>query len=453
MHDCFSIQVTSFHYSHYICKKIILLYCILFHMFGLSSFIRHITHISKYALPFFIRNNKDVRLQLSESVQNYFDSTITKKGNIEFLCSTNGNENDIYLNHNDYLNLSFDHRLIHLNGNNETSLRDKQGSDNLMSGTFLHEDCFQYRVANLLAEKVLNKESIYLTQSGYLANYSLLQSIVVPGKTHVYMDNSAHESLWQGANRGIIHRIKHNSLEHLEENLKKYGSGIIVIDSLYSSRGSIAHLSEICQLKEKYSCLLVVDESHSIGIYGDHGRGLAALTNVTDKIDFITGSLAKAYCVRAGFIAGPTKHVLYVRETSSAAIFSSTLMNSDLQRLRRVIDIIYHADQQRQTLLNISKIIRQAAIDLRFKIEKPIYPSPIISIIGGPYHLTKNLQAIFENHRIAPAIFIPPATPVNQSILRLTLHANLSHQDINTIIKTFEFIAQRRKDFLYTFQS
>lgn len=126
-------------------------------------------------------------MQLSENVQNYFDSTITKKGNIEFLSSTNGNENDIYLNHNDYLNLSFDHRLINLNRNNETSLRDKQGSDNLMSGTFLHEDCFQYRVASLLAEKVLNKESIYLTQSGYLANYSLLQSIVVPGKTHVYI--------------------------------------------------------------------------------------------------------------------------------------------------------------------------------------------------------------------------------------------------------------------------
>lgn len=417
----------------------------------LSHFVRYIKQISKYPLSFFIRN-QNIRLQLKENVQNYFDSTITKKGNIEFLSSTNGNENDIYLNHNDYLNLSFDHRLINLNCN-EISLRDKQGSDNLMSGTFLHEDCLQYQIANMLAKKVLNKESVYLTQSGYIANYSLLQSLVVPNKTHVYIDSGAHELLWQGANRAIIHKIKHNSLEHLEKNLKKYGSGIIVIDSLYSSRGSIAHLNEICQLKEKYSCLLVVDESHSIGIYGDHGRGLAALTNVTDKIDFLTGSLAKAYCVRAGFIAGSARQVLYVRETSSAAIFSSTLMNSDLQRLRRVIDLVYQADQQRQILLNISKIIRQVAIDFRFKIEKPIFPSPILSIMGGPYQFTKRLQTIFENNRIAPAIFIPPATPINRSILRLTLHANLSPQNIHSIINTFKFIAQRKNEFPYTFQN
>ncbi|CAF3573348.1 unnamed protein product [Adineta steineri] len=122
--------------------------------------------------------------------------------------------------------------------------------------------------------------------------------------THIYIDTAAHESLWQGASRGIIHKIKHNSLDDLEENLRKFGSGIIVVDSLYSGKGSIADLIELCNLKEQYNCMLIVDESHSIGLYGQHGRGLASLGNVTDRIDFITGSLAKAYCVRAGFIAG-----------------------------------------------------------------------------------------------------------------------------------------------------
>ncbi|CAF1392570.1 unnamed protein product [Adineta steineri] len=225
------------------------------------------------------------REQFLQDMQKYFESSTTGKGIIDLLASTRPNCIDIYLDNNDYLHLSFDPRLIaddvyQYNMNNvilktekvscqslldekQQLLISRQGSDNIMSGLFLQEASCQYQVSDLLAKQILGKESVYLTQSGYVANY-----------------------------------------DDLEENLRKFGSGIIVVDSLYSGKGSIADLIELCNLKEQYNCMLIVDESHSIGLYGQHGRGLASLGNVTDRIDFITGSLAKAYCVRAGFIAG-----------------------------------------------------------------------------------------------------------------------------------------------------
>jgi len=421
-----------------------------------------------------IRKVDSMREQLHRNMQKYFESFTTGKGIIDLLSLTHPDRINIHVDNNDYLHLSFDPELIVSDAHRfdvhsvtpdiqkmvpQNSLSQKQtvpiqrqGSDNIMSGIFLQQDCLQHKVSDLLAKQILGKESVYLAQSGYAANYGLLQTIVIPATSHVYIDTAAHESLWQGAARGIIHKIKHNSIEDLEQNLRRFGSGIIVVDSLYSAKGSIANLVELCNLKERYNCMLVVDESHSIGLYGPHGRGLAALANVTNRIDFITGSLAKAYCVRAGFIAGRAQEVLYVREKSSPSIFSSALMNWDLQRLQRTIPIIYNADNRRKRLMDISTVVRHAAVTLKFDVEQPSLPSPILCLTGGPNSLSKKLQICFENAGISGAIFIAPATPASRSILRLTLHAGLSDGDISQIISTLESIAQyHRADLPHTF--
>ena len=245
----------------------------------------------------------------------------------------------------------------------------KQASDNVMSDMFLKLDCLQNEVSDVLARTMLEEESVYLAQSGYTANYSLLQTMVIPSVTHIYIDAAAHESLWQGASCGVLHKIKHNSLVDLERNLPKFGSGIIVVAPLYSGKSSIADLVELCNLKEQYGCMLLVDESHSVRFYGPHGRGLVALADMTDRVDSITGSLGKTYCVHAGFIAGRAQEVLYVRETSSCDVFSSALMSWNLQRRQRIIPIIFNADSERERLFKISATIRHAALALDFDVD------------------------------------------------------------------------------------
>ncbi|UJR18963.1 hypothetical protein I4U23_022092 [Adineta vaga] len=420
------------------------------------------------------REVNSMREQFRQNMQKYFESSTTGKGLIDFLSLAHPDRIGIHIDNNDYLHLSYDPNLFVSdarifdaynvipkieNTAFQTSLSQKQtvpihrqGSDNIMSGVFLQQDCLQDQVSDLLAKQILGKDSVYLAQSGYAANYGLLQAIVIPATSHVYIDTAAHESLWQGASRGIIHKIKHNCLDDLEQNLRKFGSGIIVVDSLYSAKGSIANLVELCDLKERYNCMLVGDESHSIGLYGPHGRGLAALANVTNRIDFITGSLAKAYCVRAGFIAGRAEEVLYVREKSSSSIFSSALMTWDLQCLQRAIAIIYNADNKRKRLMDLATVVRHAAVTLKFDVEQPSLPSPILCLNGGPNILSKKLQIYFENAGISGAIFVAPATPATRSILRLTLHAGLSDENVARIISTLESIARcHRADLPHTF--
>lgn len=403
------------------------------------------------------------REEFFQKMENHYKSSCTGIHGIEFLIPTYSDKIDIYVDNNDYLHLSCDPRLTSSRINDvvlekdETSsqsfISEERKSDNMMSAVFLKPDACLFQVSDMFAKKILGKECVYVTQSGYVANFDLLRSIIIPSKTHVYIDTGAHESLWQGASQGIIHKIKHNSLEDLEQKLEKYGSGLIIVDSLYSSKGTIAKLPEICDLKERYDCMLLVDEAHSIGLYGPHGGGLAALMNVTDRIDFITGSLAKAFCVRAGFIAGRVREISYMRQISSHSIYSTTLMNPDLRRLQRSVQLIYDADNERDRLLDISKTIRDAALKLEFDIEQPILPSPILCLVGGPNPYSKKLQIYFENAGIAAPIFIAPATPVNRSILRISLNAGLSDQDVARIINTLELIAQNHLEFPYTFKA
>lgn len=388
-------------------------------------------------------------------MQNYFRSWSPYHSAIDFLASTNSNIPDIYVDNNDYLHLSFDPRLSPTEISTmvmENQQILKQGSDNVQSAVFLKEDSLQYKVSDVLAKRVLKKESVYLAQSGYAANYGLLRAVVIPSKTHVYIDARAHESLWQGASLGIIHKIKHNSLDDLKQKLDKYGTGIIAIDSLYSAAGSIADITEICKLKNKYDCMLVVDESHALGLHGENGSGIVAHFGVTDSVDFITGSLAKAHCVRAGFVAGRANEVLYTRDISSSAIFSSSLMTWDLCRLQRAIEVIDRANVERQRLFHISKVVRQYALELQFDVPETCLPSPILCLVGGPRDFAKKLQRYFEGAGISGAMFIPPATPLNGSVYRLTMHAGLSDDDVKRIIDVLKLIKERRHEFPYTFK-
>lgn len=173
----------------------------------------------------------------------------------------------------------------------------------------------------------LGKEDGLLCQSGYTANLGLLQVIADP-QTPVYLDGLAHMSLWEGARAAGApsHGFRHNDPEHLSKMATRHGPGLVVVDSVYSTTGAVARLAELVEVAEQHDCMMVVDESHSLGTHGPGGAGLCAMLGLTDRVHFITASLAKAFAGRAGFFTMPAELRPYLMCHSYPSIFSSCLL-------------------------------------------------------------------------------------------------------------------------------
>ncbi|MBM3517609.1 MAG: aminotransferase class I/II-fold pyridoxal phosphate-dependent enzyme [Alphaproteobacteria bacterium] len=148
----------------------------------------------------------------------------------------------------------------------------EQGNGAMMSGVFPWERSDRAVFETRLA-RFMRCEATLAVQSGYCANLSFLQAIAGP-RTPVFLDVRAHMSLWEGVRTGggTAHYFRHNDADHLERQIKTYGRGVVVVDSVYSTIGSICPLREVAALCDRYGCILLVDEAHSLGTHGPRAR-------------------------------------------------------------------------------------------------------------------------------------------------------------------------------------
>lgn len=291
--------------------------------------------------------------------------------------------------------------------------------DNIAMSSVFRKDKFYDDLVAQYADH-LGVESVLFTQSGYVANYSLMRCVA--GKLPVYIDKKAHASLWP--EKGRVYCFNHNDYEQLQQLIQKNGPGAIVVDSLYSVYGDFCDLHQVISIKENTGSLLIVDESHSYGIYGQQGRGLLYYYGLTKCADYITVSLAKAFDTRAGLIAGNRSYMAYIAERGHTVIFSSSLGYSDYSRLQDVLQQIIKSDAARDLVMRSSDIVRDYVIKLGFKTVKPIISSPIICIEGSELQVVKWFRYL-EKLGIIAAVFCHPATPLKAAQLRLTINSEI----------------------------
>lgn len=293
----------------------------------------------------------------------------------------------------------------------------------LMSSVFLQQGCAQHKLERRLAA-FMGAEDGVLAQSGWAANMGLLQCLAGPG-IPVYLDWQAHASLAEGAlaARALPLRFLHNDMDHLRRLLARHGRGLIVADAIYSTDGSVAPLAELVELAEHSGCMLIVDESHSLGTHGPQGAGLCAQAGLAERVHFRTASLAKAFAGRAGFIACSSRFRGYFLSESRPAIFSSCLLWHELAWFEAALDFIIHADARRAALRAVTRRVREGLAGLGYNLGSG--SEQIVALEAGPEPRTLRLRQALERHGIVGAMFCAPATPKNRSLLRLTLNAGL----------------------------
>ena len=329
---------------------------------------------------------------------------------------------------NDYLCLSTEPSLLAAQAN---CLREN-GGQALMSAVFLQAGSLQHRLEQKFAD-FMHAEETVLAQSGWAANVGLLHSIAEP-EVPVYLDIMAHASLWDGVQLGGARGVPflHNNMDHLKRQLDKHGAGVIVVDALYSTDGSLAPLHDVVALAEKTGSVLVVDESHSLGTHGPRGAGLVVAAGLEERVHFRTASLAKAFAGRAGVITCSSRFKPYFLSESRPAIFSSCLLNHELAWFDAAIDFVERADARRAALRRVTEEVRSGLGRLGYCIDEG--SEQIIALEVGTEPKTLVLRKALENRGIQGAVFCAPATPKNRALVRLTLNAGLDKREIAKLL-------------------
>ncbi len=301
----------------------------------------------------------------------------------------------------------------------------------IQSGAFLLDSHPAHALETSLAAWV-GKEDGFVCQSGYAANTGLIQAIADPS-TPVYVDTMAHASLWEGvhAARATGHAFRHNDPDHLDRMMARHGPGLVIVDSVYSTTGALCPLERMVAVTERHDSMILVDESHSLGTHGPQGAGLCAALGLTDRVHFITASLAKAFAGRAGFFTMPREMRFYILSSSFPNIFSSCLLPHEIAGLAATLEVIKRSDAARHRLHANTARLRTSLSDMGFPIHQGT--EQIISLEAGTEPDTMFLRDQLEENGVFGAVFCAPATSRNRAMVRLTLTASLTEAEMEHV--------------------
>jgi 5-aminolevulinate synthase len=200
------------------------------------------------------------------------------------------------------------------------------GGTRNISGTNHYHVLLEQELADLH-----KKESALLFGSGWTANMTALSTLgaLIPGCV-IVSDAKNHNSMIEGIRHSRAERkiFKHNDVEDLDRFLSQYSPEtpkLIAFESVYSMDGDIAPIKEICDVADKHHAMTFIDEVHAVGMYGPRGGGVAEREGLMDRITIIQGTLAKAFGVIGGYIAGSNAMCDFIRSNGSGFIFSSSM--------------------------------------------------------------------------------------------------------------------------------
>lgn len=358
-------------------------------------------------------------------------------GGRSLLHGRNAGPGAVRLNGNDYLALTGHPEIVRA----QTRAIRADAEFVIQSGVFLL-DAHPARQLELKLARLLAKDDGLICQSGYAANLGLLQAIA-DEHTVIHMDSLAHTSLWEGARRAgaAAQPFRHNDPQHLRRQIERHGPGIVVVDSVYSTTGALCPLTEMVEVAEAGGCMILVDESHSLGTHGPQGAGLCVALGLSHRVHFITASLAKAFAGRAGFMTLPAEMRNYVLSSSYPNMFSSCLLPHEIAALDATLELIRRSDIERQRLQAHTRHVRAF-------LEAQGYPihqgsEQIIALEAGSEPDTMVMRDELEVRGVFGAVFCAPATSRNRTMVRLTLHAALTTAELDHLEAVTAEVAER----------
>ena len=217
---------------------------------------------------------------------------------------------------------------------------------------------------------------------------------------------------------------------------------MIATDGVFSMDGNVAPMDKICELAEKYNALVMVDESHSAGVVGPTGRGVAEKYNLYGKIDVFTGTLGKAFGgAMGGFTTGPRELIAMLRQRSRPYLFSNSVAPAIVGASLEMFKMLGESDDLHTRLMDNVEYFRSRMLDAGFDI-KPTQ-SAICAVMLYDAKLSQDFAAAMQDEGIYVTGFYYPVVPKGQARIRVQLSAAHSHEDLDRAIAAFVKVGKK----------
>ena len=294
----------------------------------------------------------------------------------------------------------------------------------------------------------LGTEDTILYSSCFDANTGLFETILGPDDA-VISDALNHASIIDGIRLCKARRFRYsnNDMANLESKLVEARGArrrLIATDGVFSMDGSFANLRDICDLADRYNALVMVDDSHAVGLIGENGRGTPERANVTDRVDIVTGTLGKALGgASGGYTSGRRQIVELLRQRSRPYLFSNTLAPVIAATSLKVLDIIEEGDKNRVKLLENSQRFRSGMLAAGFNLIPGDHP--IIPVMLGEARLATGMAEHLLEEGVYVVGFSYPVVPLGQARIRTQMSAGHTFGQIDRAVAAFVKIGRRMK--------
>lgn len=341
----------------------------------------------------------------------------------------------ILLGTNNYLGLTFDPESI------AASVKAVQERGTGTTGSRIANGSFEAHVEleAALAKFYRRKHAMVFT-TGYQANLGVLSTLVGRGD-HLILDGDSHASIYDGSRLGHaeVIRFRHNDPEDLYKRLRRLkdvpGERLIVVEGIYSMIGDTAPLKEIAAVKREMGGYLLVDEAHSMGVLGEHGRGLAEQEGVEADVDFVVGTFSKSLGAIGGFCVSDMDDFDVMRVVCRPYMFTASLppavVSSTLVALKRLEE----SPQLRHRLMANARRLYDGLTELGF--ETGPTASPIVAITMPDQQSAIAMWNTLLNNGVYLNLALPPATPDSRPLLRTSVSAAHTDEQIEKVLSVF----------------
>jgi len=283
------------------------------------------------------------------------------------------------------------------------------------------------------------KPAALVFSTGMQVNLGTISALVQRGDV-VVVDKEDHASIVDGCMLalGQMKRFAHNDMQALERALKSIPEdkgSLVVVDGVYSMGGDIAPLPQLVEISKHYGARLMVDDAHSFGVLGDHGRGTANHFGMTDQVDLMMGTFSKSFASLGGFIAGDEDVVQYIKHYARSLIFSASMPASNVAAVLAALDIMEKEPERVARVNAIGDRVRRELRNMGFNIGPS--QTPIVPIIIGDRDRTVMAWNMLYHSGVYVNCVLSPGVPEGWDLLRTSYMATHTDEQIDRALELY----------------
>jgi 7-keto-8-aminopelargonate synthetase-like enzyme len=303
-----------------------------------------------------------------------------------------------------------------------------------------------HRDLEMALAKFLGRKHCIVFTTGYQANLGMLAGLAGPKDT-IYLDADSHASIYDGCtlSGAKLVRFRHNDASDLDKRLARgedEGGRLVVLEGIYSMLGDRAPLADFVEVKRKHGFQLLVDDAHSFGVLGPNGRGLGDEAGLDSEVDFVVGTFSKSVGAIGGFGAGDHPLFETIRYATRAYMFTASSSPASVATSIAALAKLAADPERRERLFRNSKRLFEGFRDLGLETGCD-QVSPVVAVKCADEPSTIAMWNALLEAGVYVNIALPPGTPARLCLLRCSVSAAHSLEDIDRIIELFGKVVAR----------